>query len=60
MSGHHRPPAKRHAMAFRWLVDDGPLLVLFGIGEHYFSAIQKIKKQNGHPLAKPSGSAHDT
>ena len=29
-------------MAFRLRADDDPLLVLFGIGEHYFSAIKKV------------------
>ena len=31
-------------MAFRWRADDGPLLVLFCIGEHYFGAIKKLSE----------------
>ena len=33
--------------------------MLFGIGEHYFSAIKKSVIRIGPPLAKLSGSAHD-
>ena len=30
---------------FHLRADDGPILVLFGIGEHYFSAIKKQKQE---------------
>ena len=30
------PSSALQQMSFRWRADDGPLLVLFGISEHYF------------------------
>ena len=43
-------PAKRHLMAFRWWVDNGPLLVIFG----YPSPLHINKKQQQKTLTKLS------
>ena len=51
-------PAKRHLMAFRWRVDDGPLKV--GLGSSLPSSTLKTNVVKvGSPLTKLSGSAHE-
>ena len=44
-------------IALRWSADDGPLLVLFGIGEHYSECYSK-RRRIWPPLAILSGSMH--
>ena len=60
MLGLHRPTSETFKWRFGGGSDDGPVIVLIGIGEHYFWCNSKIYViRIGPPLAKLSGSAHD-
>ena len=49
--------AKGHLMAFRWWVDDGPLIVVLGSSLPTSTKKKNVKVEP--PLTKLSGSAHD-
>ena len=51
-------PAKRHLMAFRWRVDDGPLKVRLGSSNPSSTLKTNFVKVES-PLTKLSGSAHE-
>ena len=51
-------PAKRHLMAFRWRVDDGPLKVRLGSSLPSSTLKTNVVKVES-PLTKLSGSAHE-
>ena len=59
MLGHHGHASETPFMAFRWMADDGPLIVIFGSSLSSSSKRTQKSAKVGPPLTKRSGYAYN-